>query len=91
VLKNESYGQSIDVRLKKISESKQLFLEETRLYAASDINETLATTKNVERKVESLRDDIGTVTPAIQAMNSEIGFLVEQVRYSNCMYRMEMV
>jgi peptidoglycan hydrolase CwlO-like protein len=86
VLKNESYGQSIDIRLKYISESKQRFLTETRLYAAWDIHETLATAKKVESNVQSLRDDFDKVTPAMQAMNSNIGFLVEKIRYAECMY-----
>jgi hypothetical protein len=88
VLKNESYGQSIDIRLKHISENKNRFLRETRLYAAWDAHETLATAKKVETGVQSLRDDFDKVTPAMQAINSNIEFLVEHVRYAECKYCM---
>jgi hypothetical protein len=77
VLKNESYGQSIDVRLRKISESKQRFLNETKVYATWNTREILAATKDIQSNVYSIRSGFDKVTPTIQAMNSNLEILVD--------------
>jgi hypothetical protein len=89
VLKNESYGQSIDVSLRKISESKQQFLDETRVYAARDTRELLTATRDIQSNVYSFKSDFDKVTPTIQAMNSNLEILVDMTRNAECMYHMD--
>jgi hypothetical protein len=84
VVKNASWGQSIDVHLCSIKKAKKRFMKVVGLYDAWVSHEALLTTKRVDNGMKVLAEKVDVITPALNDMNGNLEFLTEKVRNSKC-------
>ena len=81
LLKNDVYGQSIDVHIMKIEYSKQKFMKEASLYLAARAKLNLAVTLDTNAGVQTITQQAETLTKKADMI---MQFLVDQGKNAQC-------
>lgn len=83
LLKNDVYGQSIDVHISKIEYSKQKFMKEASIYHAASSKLNLAVTLDIDAGVKALKHEGEKLTQKVEMM---MEIFVDQGKNSECKF-----
>jgi hypothetical protein len=81
LLKNDAYGQSIDLHINKIESSKRKFMREASVYLAARAKLNLAVTLDTNAGVQTLAQKAETLTKKADII---MEILVDQAKNAQC-------